>query len=97
MSHVTLETPFTIPEGVVSREIEGETVLLNLESGRYFGLNAVGTRVWQLLGDLGRPQPVVEALLREFDVAPAALESDVLALLEQLAAHGLVATPDPGR
>jgi len=47
MSHVTLETPFTIPEGVVSREIEGETVLLNLESGRYFGLNAVGTRVWQ--------------------------------------------------
>ncbi len=91
MSHVTLETAFTIPEGVVSREIEGETVLLHLESGRYFGLNAVGTRVWQLLGELGRPQPVVEALLREFEVAPADLESDVLALLEQLAAHGLVA------
>ncbi len=90
MAQVTLETAFSIPEGVVFREIEGETVLLNLESGQYFGLNAVGTRIWQLLGELGRPRPVVDALLDEFDVPPATLESDVLGLLEQLIANGLV-------
>lgn len=91
MTHVTLETAFTIPDTVVFRELDGEAVLLNLDSGQYFGLNTVGTRIWQLLAEFRRPQAVLDALLTEFDVAPAELETDMLQLLEQLAAHGLIA------
>jgi hypothetical protein len=91
MTHVTLQTAFTIPDAVVFRELDGEAVLLNLDSGQYFGLNEVGTRIWQLLAELGQPQPVLDALLKEFDVSAAELEADVLNLLLQLAARGLIA------
>ena len=91
MTHLTLQTSFTIPDTVVFREIDGDAVLLNLGTGQYFGLNAVGTRVWQLLAELGKPQAVLEGLLREFDVPPAQLEADMLALLEELTGHGLIA------
>ena len=40
---------FVVHPSVICRELSGETVLLNLESGVYYGLDAVGTRVWQLL------------------------------------------------
>ncbi|HEX6975012.1 MAG TPA: PqqD family peptide modification chaperone [Vicinamibacterales bacterium] len=91
MAHVTLETAFEIPDAVVFRELDGEAVLLNLDSGQYFGLNAVGTRIWQLLAEAKRPQPIIDALLAEYEVSHAELESDVLALLGQLADRGLIA------
>lgn len=91
MTHLTLQTSFTIPDTVVFREIDGDAVLLNLGTGQYFGLNAVGTRIWQLLAELGKPQAVLEGLLKEFDVPPGQLEADMLALLEELAGHGLIA------
>jgi hypothetical protein len=91
MAPPTLQSRFTIPDSAVFRELDGEAVLLNLETGQYFGLNAVGTRIWQLLIEHGRTQAVLDALLTEFDAEPAVLQSDLLGLLEQLAAHGLVA------
>lgn len=91
MSHLSLQTAFTIPETVIFRELDGEAVLLNLDSGQYFGLNAVGTRIWQLLAEAGRPAAAVERMLAEFDVPRDELESDMLALIEQLAAKGLIA------
>ena len=90
MAQLTLHTAMTIPDSVVFRELDGEAVLLDLQSGQYFGLNAVGTRIWQLLAELRRPQPVLEAMLEEFDVPAAELEADLLQLLGQLAEHGLI-------
>jgi hypothetical protein len=91
MTQLTMTTAFTIADSVVFRELDGESVLLNLDSGQYFGLNAVGTRIWQLISELGQPQAVLDAMVTEFEVTPAELETDMLDLLEQLAAHGLVA------
>ena len=75
---------------VIFRELAGESVVLDLSSGRYFGLNGVGTRVWQLIGQ-GEP---VEALLRavaaEYQADAPTIERDVLALLDDLTTRGLV-------
>lgn len=77
-------------DGVMMRELDGESVLLNLDSGHYFGLDDVGTRVWTLalagptLGD------ALHALEEEYDVAPEQLEADVQELLRQLVEHRLV-------
>jgi hypothetical protein len=91
MNQLSLQTAFTIPETVLFRELDGESVLLNLDSGQYYGLNEVGTRMWQLLAEAARPELAVEPLLAEFDVAREELEADMLALLQQLAAKGLIA------
>ena len=68
-----------------------ESVLLDLASERYFGLDAVGTRVWQLLEADPDVRAAFAMLVREYDVDAAQLEADLLALLQQLADAGLVA------
>jgi hypothetical protein len=85
-----LETAFTVPDDVVFRELSGESVLLNLESGIYFGLDAVGTRAWQLMVEHGRLDRVLEELLAEYDVPADTLRHDLIDLFVQLTHHGLV-------
>ena len=68
-----------------------ESVLLDLASEQYFGLDAVGTRVWQLLEADADVQAAFAILVREYDVDAAQLQTDLLALLRQLADAGLIA------
>jgi len=75
---------------VLSQELKGETVLLDLNTEHYFGLNPVGTRVWQLLGENGDVQVAYDALLKEYRVEPQVLEQDLLALLDRLEKAGLI-------
>lgn len=73
------------PSGeVLHQELEGETVLLDLKSERYFGLDESGTRIWTLLLELERPDAVVEKMLQEFDVDEKRLRADVADLLTRL-------------
>jgi hypothetical protein len=67
-----------------------EAVLLDLASERYFGLNAVGTRAWQLLSTDPSVEAAFDVLLSEYDVTPEQLERDLLVLLKQLADDRLV-------
>jgi hypothetical protein len=80
--------------GVVFQEIEGETVLLDVEAERYYALDEVGSRCWELLAEHGDLEKVVASMLAEFDVDEATLRSDLEALLEQLSAAGLVVPPE---
>jgi Coenzyme PQQ synthesis protein D (PqqD) len=85
-----LDRRVTVNPDVVFRDIEGETVLLHLERGIYFGLDTIATRVWTTLLEHGCARPVFAALLAEFDVTPQALEDDIAHLLESLAENDLV-------
>ena len=75
---------------VISQEVSGETVLLNLESEHYFGLDEVGTRVWQLIQETGDVQAVYRTMLAEYEVSEERLRRDLDALLEEIAGLGLV-------
>ena len=75
---------------VVAREVGEETMLLNLASGTYFGLDPVGGRFWQLLEEGKSATEARDALLQQYDVAPEELDRDLEKLLADLAAHGLV-------
>lgn len=83
--------PIHIPSDIAFRDIAGEAVVLNLSTGIYFGLDAVGTRIWHLLAEHGSSEPVVSALLAEYDVEEERLRRDIEALLHQLLDKGLVA------
>jgi len=80
----------------VTRAIAGETLIIpiarataDLES--IFTLNAVGSRIWELLEGPVAPSRLVETIEREFDVSPADAARDVAEFLESLGAAGLVA------
>jgi hypothetical protein len=78
-------------EGVLSRVLDGEAVLLDTDGGAYFGLNPVATRAWELIGAAGTTKAaLVDALLAEHDVARDVLDRDVEDLLAGLAQRKLV-------
>jgi Coenzyme PQQ synthesis protein D (PqqD) len=87
-----LTETITLSEDVVAREVGEETMLLDLASGTYFGLNPVGGRFWQLLEEGRSPVEARDCLLDEFDVSAGVVEADLSALLDELAAKGLIAT-----
>jgi hypothetical protein len=90
MPAVSLDSRVSISEDAVFRELGGESVIVHLDSGIYYGLDPVGTRVWQLIDAHGQLKPVFEAALDEFDVEPARLEEDLLRLVTELASRRLV-------
>jgi hypothetical protein len=75
---------------VIYRDLDGEAVLLDLASGRYFGLNAVATRVWVQLHEGTAVDTVIAAIAEEFDGDPDEIARDVAALLEELVSRGLL-------
>jgi PAS domain-containing protein len=77
-------------DGVLFQEIEGETVLLDPNAERYFGLDNVGTRFWQLLQEHDDLEQIVTVMLDEYDVDEATLRHDLGGLIGRLAAEGLV-------
>ena len=72
------------------RELDGEAVILQLEAGMYFGLDPVGTRLWQLIETHGQLRPVLEAALQEFDVSRDVLERDLIELVSRLSEKELL-------
>jgi hypothetical protein len=87
---VTLKDTLRVPDSVAARKIGDETILLNLETGTYYGLDNVGSRFLELLernGEIGAAHLV---LLQEFDVKPEILEADILRLSEEMRSKGLL-------
>ena len=58
----------TLSPDVISQEVSGETVLLDLNSEHYFGLDEVGTRIWQLIDSSGNLQEIYDTMLNEYEV-----------------------------
>lgn len=76
--------------GLVAAEMDGETVMLNIENGSYYGLDGIGSRIWCLLEKPCASRLVVTALLEEYDVEETTCRTDVLAFLNHLFSQGLV-------
>ena len=81
---------FAIPAHVLARTVGNETVILDLESGTYFGLDPVGARIWQLIGSGHSVSGICQVMVEEYEVSREALEHDVLALAQELVARKLV-------
>lgn len=82
---------YRIPEDVVSREVGGEAIILNLSTGTYFGLDGIGTAVWKLLAREGTADAVAEALLADYDVEELRLCRDIDQFIQHLVHKGLLA------
>lgn len=90
MSSITFAQRVTATPDTLINVIEGESVLLNLQSEKYFGLDEIGTSMWQALTNSESIEHAFATLRNEYDVDEARLRQDLTELVEKLAAHGLV-------
>jgi hypothetical protein len=80
----------SVPAHVLIRHLDGESVLLNLETERYFGLDAMGTRMWETATSSPNLETAYRDLLEEFEVEPEVLRNHLTELLSQLVENGLL-------
>jgi hypothetical protein len=86
-----------VPEHVLLQNVADEAVFLNLDTGTYYGLDAIGTRMAQLLLKLPDEESVVRQMEREYDTTVDVLRADVTRLIAELETEGLVErTADAG-
>jgi Coenzyme PQQ synthesis protein D (PqqD) len=84
-------TVFGRRERVIVQEVEGQSVLLDIDSGEYFALNEVGGVIWDLCDGSHSLGSMVETVCAQFDAEPAVVLTDVGELLEGLSGAGLIA------
>jgi hypothetical protein len=80
----------TVPSNVLIRFLDQESVLLNLDTERYFGLDSVGTRMWQLVTAAHTVEEALAQLVDEYDAPEERLRADLASLLEHLMENGLI-------
>jgi len=85
-----LNQTIALSPDVISQEVSGETVLLDLESENYFGLDEVGTRIWQLIKETNDLNAIYQTLLKEYDVPSERLQQDLTTLLSEIEGLGLI-------
>jgi len=87
---VTFSDRAAAPAHVLVRLLDQESVLLNLESEQYFGLDETGTRIWQVVTTSPNIDTAYQELLAEYDVPPEMLRENLNELLGHLVEHGLL-------
>ena len=90
MKELTLADHVVVADAVMSRELDNETVLLDLDTGIYFGLDPVATDMWRAIQSTGALQDVYEAVCAQYEAEPAVLQSDLLHFVNQMLAKGLL-------
>jgi len=91
---MNLHQKVVISDQVISQEVMNETVLLDLQSESYFGLDAVGTRIWQLIRQDKDLEYIYATLLAEYEVDESRLRADLEELISLACEHGLITLAD---
>ena len=87
---MNLDTTLSIPPQVMSRLVDDETVLLDLESGMYFGLDGVGKRIWESISEGNSLNETAAIIAAEFEVDKERAQADLITFVSDLLERGLL-------
>ena len=87
---MNLNKKVTFADTVFAQEVDGEMVLLDMNSENYFGLDEVGTAIWQEIQNNGDLNEVFKVLLEQYEVQEDVLKNDLMAFVERLEESGLI-------
>lgn len=76
--------------GIMTADMNGATVMLDIESGKYFNLGEVGGRIWEILEQPTSVKDLVSILVQEYDVTEEQCLEDIVPFLEKMLNRGLV-------
>jgi hypothetical protein len=84
MKNISLSSKIIVNEDVVSRNLQGEIVLLNLKTNLYCGLDETGTKIWQMLSDKKQLSDILDDLTREYNVLESKCTEDLFNFINLL-------------
>ncbi|MCW8878896.1 MAG: PqqD family peptide modification chaperone [Kangiellaceae bacterium] len=84
MTNINIDTRVKRNDEVVEAIIDGETVMMDIESGNYFGLDLVATRIWQIIEKPLTIQDICSQLLTEYDVSEEQCRQDVIDFVSEM-------------
>lgn len=90
MTNLNLETQLQRNPDMISTDMDGDTVMMSIERGEYFGINSVGSRVWELLETPMSIADVSRRICDEYEVDETQCQQDMLAFTNELLAKNLV-------
>lgn len=88
------QSVITAKKGLLSSDLQGEMIILDTNSGCYFGLNAVASNIWKLIETPMSVQDIQDALVTQYQVEPDQCKRDTLILLQELQSEGLIEVKD---
>jgi len=91
----SLDDVIVVSSDQVSADLSGETIILGMREGAYFGVSAAGSRIWSLLQQPRRLRDVVSVLTAEYEVDADQCTSELLAFVDDLLSRGLVSRDGP--
>ncbi len=75
---------------IIFSEMDGETVMMSIERGEYYGINPIGSRIWGLLESPKKVSGLCDTLQPDYDVTPVQCAQDILLFLNQMAEKGII-------
>ena len=88
--HISDDTLITQSTGLLAAAVHDETVMMDIESGRYYGLDDIGSAIWQRLEAPRRFGTLIDSLVADYDADRAVIAEDVRKLLSIMAEHKVV-------
>lgn len=95
MNSIRLTTQIRQNKKLVSSEMDGEIVMMHTETGKYFGLNSVGSTIWTLIDAPRSVQSIVEVLHNRYEVSREQCENEVFSFIESMIKKDVVHVVDP--
>lgn len=90
MHSLTLTAPVIRKPDLIATDMDGDTVMMCIERGEYYGLGGVGSRVWELLAQPTSIKEITRVICDEYDIEASSCQTDMQAFVEELMRNGLV-------
>lgn len=87
---ITVGTMVKRNDDIVEANIDGETVMMSIDSGEYFGLDPIATKIWNDIESRQKVTAICERLQNDFDVSPEQCQTDVLNFLNALSEKSII-------
>ena len=84
VSNINLTTVIKQNEDIDATDLNGDKVMMNLQKGKYFALNDVGSRIWDIISRTVTVKDIIDTVLDEYEVDAAVCEETVMSFLEKL-------------
>jgi len=88
--NISLDSVVSQVEEIVDSDMDGETVMMSIENGEYYGMDAIGSRIWELIKTPVTVSGLCDQLMEEFEVTREKCSEDVMGFLGELAKDGLI-------
>ena len=91
---ITADTVLRRSQAILASGVGDEMVMMDIDAGKYYGFNAIGVRIWNLLEQDCSVKSICDQLLDEFEIESTACEQEVMAFVEQLLKFKIIAQVD---